>query len=149
MQRKNNKKKKILKRYVCQLGVPPKSRKHTPFLCILIQTIYGSCIFSNWLAKLANMVHDKKVDIHTPPPQPWGPCSVFTKNGYSNKILFTCQALIIDPCDNFKEQIISETVLGAFFSSPDVRDYINTNIYIYIYTHTVFFLINCPAQIIN
>ena len=53
------------KRYVCQLGVAPKSRRHIPLLCFLIQTIDGNFIFSHSLAKLANIVQDQKVDKHT------------------------------------------------------------------------------------
>ena len=36
-------------------------------LCILTQIIDANCIFSNSLAKLANMVRDRKVGKHTPP----------------------------------------------------------------------------------
>ena len=34
----------------------------------LTQIINGNCIFSYSLAKVANMVQDKKVHKHTPPP---------------------------------------------------------------------------------
>ena len=46
---------------------PPKTDKHPSLLCILIQSINGKLIFSHSLAKLANMVQDKKADKHTPP----------------------------------------------------------------------------------
>ena len=59
------------KRYVCQLGVGLKTRKHIPLLYIFDTNYRWKPIFSHWLAKLANMVQDKKVDRHTP-PQPWG-----------------------------------------------------------------------------
>ena len=36
-----------------------------------IQVFDGSCIFGHSLAKVANMVQDKKVSKHTLPPQPW------------------------------------------------------------------------------
>ena len=73
MCKKKVEKQVLLKRYVCQLCVAPKTRKHTPCYVFLIQIIEGNCIFSNSLAKLANMVQDQKVDKHTP-PQPWGAC---------------------------------------------------------------------------
>ena len=64
--------KQILKSYVCQLGVAPKLTKIHLSCLFLIEIINGKFIFSNSLAKLANMVQDSKVDKHTPPPQPWG-----------------------------------------------------------------------------
>ena len=47
----------FLKRYVCQLGVGPKTRKHIPLLFISDKN-YDS---------LANVVQDRKVGKHTPP----------------------------------------------------------------------------------
>ena len=49
--------------FVC----PPKLANIPPCYVFLIQIIEGNCIFSNSLAKLANMVQDQKVDKHTPP----------------------------------------------------------------------------------
>ena len=45
----------------------PKLANICPCYVFLTQIINGNCIFSNSLAKLANMVQDKKVDKHTPP----------------------------------------------------------------------------------
>ena len=45
----------------------PKLANMPPCYVFLIQMIDGNCIFSHSLAKLANMVQDKKVDKHTPP----------------------------------------------------------------------------------
>ena len=49
---------------------PPNLANIPPYYVVLIQTIDGSCIFSISLAKLANMVQDKKLT--NIPPQPWG-----------------------------------------------------------------------------
>ena len=59
--------KQILDMYVCQLGVAPKSRKHTFCYVLSTQIIVGNCIFSHSLAKLTNMVQDQKVVKPTPP----------------------------------------------------------------------------------
>ena len=50
---------------------PPKLANIRPCCVLLIYTINGNCIFSNSLAKLANMPQGKKVGKHTS-PQPWG-----------------------------------------------------------------------------
>ena len=54
---------------------PPKLAKVPPRYVFLLQIIDGNCIFSHALAKLANMVQDKKIDKHTF-PQPWGASQV-------------------------------------------------------------------------
>ena len=46
---------------------PPNLANIPPCYVSLIQIIDGNCIFSNSLAKLANMVEDQRVDKHTPP----------------------------------------------------------------------------------
>ena len=46
---------------------PPQLANIAPCCVFLIQIINGNCIFSHSLAKLANMVQDKKVDKQTPP----------------------------------------------------------------------------------
>ena len=48
----------------------PKLANVPPCYVFLIQIIDGNCILSHSLAKLANLVQDRKVDTH--PPQPWG-----------------------------------------------------------------------------
>ena len=45
----------------------PKLANIPPYYVSLIEIIDGNCIFSNSLAKLANMVPDRKVDKHIPP----------------------------------------------------------------------------------
>ena len=51
--------------------LPPKLANIPPCYICSPQTIDGTFIFSYSLAKLANMVQDRKVGKHTP-PQPWG-----------------------------------------------------------------------------
>ena len=46
---------------------PPKLANHILFHVFLLKNINGNCIFSHSLAKLANMVQDKKVGTHTSP----------------------------------------------------------------------------------
>ena len=46
---------------------PPNLANLAPCCVFLIQLIDGNSIFSHSLAKLANMVQDKKIDKHTPP----------------------------------------------------------------------------------
>ena len=42
-----------------------------PCYVFLIEIIVGNCIYSHLLAKVANMVQDRKFDKHIP-AQPWG-----------------------------------------------------------------------------
>ena len=47
----------------------PKKLANIPPCCVILkQNINGNCIFSHSVAKLANLVQDKKVGKHTPSP---------------------------------------------------------------------------------
>ena len=62
----------FLKRYVCQLSVATKTRKHIPLLCIFgtnhfVEIAYLAIRWQSW----QTWFKTKKLT-NIPPPQPWG-----------------------------------------------------------------------------